>query len=549
MPRDISLANKCLLLFGGAVVLIVLAALTAPWLRMNALVDEREQAIARRLVEVWQRLDAQARERGEPPIVDKDGAIDLAGIKVRWVPARDFAQADDLPRFIRTAIERFEADPKRGELASSSWDGLTRVHRYARAVFVTGDTNETGLAGMIVHETRSEDAGVLLVVNTVYLLSAGLVVLGLALLVFYLITHKIILGPVRSLRETAEAVRAGDLTTRSEIRTGDEFEELADTFNRMLAALHANQEQQRSINKALDLKLNELAEANVALFEANKLKGEFLASVSHELRTPLNSIIGFAELLLEIARVECDSGEPPPSLTKRIRFLENIVSAGKNLLELIESLLEMAKLEAGRVEISSEPVSLADACETLAALIHPLAKDKGIEVVQEIAPDLPAVYTDAKKLHQIVFNFLSNAVKFIEPPHRSGRPGRITLRVERLIAGTGDEPDRVRISVIDTGPGIPADELERVFDKFHQLDGGHTREHQGTGLGLAISKELANLLQGQIQLVSELGRGSMFSLILPVRPDPERWREQKLEGAFRGALAAQRGWDLGTSSI
>ena len=169
-------------------------------------------------------------------------------------------------------------------------------------------------------------------VNMSYLFSAGLISLGLAVLVFYLITNRLILGPVRSLRDTAERVREGDISTRADIETGDEFQELGETFNQMLEALATSQQQLRSINASLDLKVNELAERNVSLFEANKLKGEFLANVSHELRTPLNSILGFAELLEK--RVEGLEEQPEStSVGKRRRYLQNISTAGRHLLE------------------------------------------------------------------------------------------------------------------------------------------------------------------------------------------------------------------------
>jgi len=544
LPRDISLANKCLLLFGGAVVLIVLAALTAPWLRMNALVEERQLEVARRLTNIWQRLDVQARERGESPSLDPQGYTEHAGIRARWLPidrARELAEDEG---FIASALRELENEPSRADVMESSWSGATRIYRYARAARAADDP-AAELAGLVVMERRSDDTAVLLVVNTVYLLSAGLMVLALALLVFYLITHKLVLSPVRGLRETAERVRSGDLSSRSDIRTGDEYQELAETFNSMLTRLEQNQAQQEATNRALDLKLTELSEANSALFQANRLKADFLASVSHELRTPLNSIIGFAELLLEIADRDAkalDGVHEPPDASRRRRYLSNILEAGRSLLEMIESLLEMAKIEAGRIDLMFEPTSIAESCQTLAALIHPLAEQKGVDVVVEVPDDLPSVRTDAKRFQQIVFNFLANAVKFVEPQRDRGPRQRITLRAERLPPLADQSTERIRVSVIDTGPGIPEDQRDRIFEKFHQLDTGHTREHQGAGLGLAICRELAELLQGELQLVSDVGRGSMFSLILPVEPDPNREREQALEATFRGSLGAGRAW-------
>jgi signal transduction histidine kinase len=265
--------------------------------------------------------------------------------------------------------------------------------------------------------------------------------------------------------------------------------------------------------------------------------------VSHELRTPLNSIIGFAELLRDQAQTEMEAGDDSSRLTKRIRYLENIVTSSRRLLEMINGLLEMARIEAGKVEIKPSPINLKEACEGALGLIAPLGEKKGLELVLEASDDLPIVETDLKLFQHVIFNFLSNAVKFTPPTDPAGHRGRVTLRAEMLPA-RGDEQalDLVRISVIDTGPGIDPEDQTRLFQKFQQLDASHTREHAGTGLGLAICKELAGILQGEIQLVSEIGRGSMFSLILPLKLDRDRAQKQKLETAFRGALAGRKGW-------
>lgn len=544
MWRGISLANKCLLMFGGAIVLIVVMALTVPFFRMHALVRQSELDISRLTVDAYERLVAAGRTT----------AAEIARLGVRRVTVEEAARLGVSDPFVASALEAFRADPDAQERWATAWDGGTRVFRFARAEHgAPPDADGTPtpqptdeLSGLLVLQRRSDGAAWLLIINSVYLLSAGSMVLGLAVLVFHLITHKIILGPVRALKETAERVREGDLSIRSDISTGDEFEELAETFNLMLGELQRSQEQLRSINAALDIKLNELAESNSALYEAARVKGEFLASVSHELRTPLNSIIGFAELLLEIARAEVarsDGTAPPdPRVAKRLRYLENIHTSGRTLLEMINSLLEMAKIEAGKVDLRSEPVVLGAACDALLGLVSPMADKKGITLKLEVGPDVPVIETDAKKLQQIVFNFLSNAVKFIEPESRTGRPGLIVLRVERLRAASEADADRVRISVIDNGPGIPHEDQDKIFDKFTQLDGSHTREHTGTGLGLAISKELVDILQGEIQLESEPGRGSMFSIILPLRIDVEVAAEHRLEAALRGTLAGRREW-------
>ncbi|MCA9298722.1 MAG: HAMP domain-containing protein [Phycisphaerales bacterium] len=518
MWRNLSLANKSLLLFGGASALVIALALSAPWIRMNALVNADQIAMCRREATIWASL-----EQDPPP-----------GIEGRRLGVESMHDPG-LSIFERRAFSRLSENPLLADDHAQAWDGGTRIYRFAKA-----ERDEQGdLQAVVFVERRSDGAALLLVVNTVYLLSAATMVLGFALMLFYLITHRLVLAPVRSLRETADRVRDGELDTRSDIQTGDEFQELASAFNHMLGSLQDNQDQLRTINAALDLKLNELAEMNTALYEAAKLKGEFLANVSHELRTPLNSIIGFAELLLEIAEAEPDAADEKKR--KRIRYLQNIHDAGRNLLEMINSLLEMAKIEAGRAELLIEPMSLGAVCEALLGLIQPQADRRHIALRLEIAGDVPMLQTDVKKFQQIVFNFLSNAVKFTETT--DDRTGEVTLRAERLPGRADtDDQDRIRVSVIDNGMGIPEDEQERIFQKFQQIDASHTRQHTGTGLGLSICRELATLLQAEIQLVSEIGRGSMFSLILPIELDVDRRAEQDLEAAFRGTLAGRRAW-------
>jgi signal transduction histidine kinase len=522
MMGRLPLAAKCLVLFGSAVLFIVIAAMVAPWLRMTALVDEGQLELSRQVMDAW--LEAEAREKLSANTSVEPGAGRAAGPeefrRIRLLA--DGSLPEDAGDFARDAMRAYADSPARLDVQRSSWLGTSIEYRYARFEREFAAGGQAKLAGLVVMVRPSRPAARLLVINTLYLLSAGSAVLGLALLTFYFITQKLVLNPVRALRETADRVREGNLEITPQLNTGDEFEELAETLNTLLADLRSNQDQLRSINFALDLKVNELAESNVALYEAAKLKGDFLASISHELRTPLNSILGFTELLTEIAKADLAAAEPgtpaAAAAGKRQRYLDNILTAGRNLLDLINTLLDMAKIEAGKVELRVEPTVLRDLCEALAGLIFPLAEKKGIAVRLELADDLPVINTDVKKLQQILFNFLSNAVKFSGPQERSGRQGLVILRAERLVAGgpEGQGGERVRVSVIDDGPGIPAEAQRRIFDKFYRLEQGHTREHSGTGLGLAICRELAAVLQGEIQVVSEVGRGSMFSLILPL---------------------------------
>ena len=534
MIRGLSLADKCQLLFGAVIVVILAGALLVPWFVMGAIVDASQLETSRQLALLWRQAEQSS---GWPLALRADEFprdADAAGQRIETLEGSRLELAAAASEFVGGAVRRFntESGPSRhaNEHTESVWEEAARVYRFALAQ----RDEETGeLTGIVLVERRSPRAADQLFVNRMYVVAAGLLAGVLAILAFYLITMRIILSPVRQLRRTAERVREGDLSIRAEIETGDEFEELAQTFNAMLENISSAQERLRASNQSLDLRINELAQSNVALHEAARLKGEFLANVSHELRTPLNSIIGFAELLKEIAEqdacAEALSPERHAQLARRNRYLENIVVAGRSLLEMINELLDMARIEAGKIELRLEAMNVEEVCEGLAALIRPLADRKSIRMTIDTPATregmgmrgehaLPLVTTDPRKFQQVVFNFLSNAVKF------TPEGGMVTLRAERLIGADG-EP-RVRVSVLDTGPGIAEEDQKAIFEKFRQLDGGHTRHHAGTGLGLAIAKELSVALKGEIQVVSAPGSGSMFSLLVPIEfaadPEPPR---------------------------
>jgi signal transduction histidine kinase len=334
----------------------------------------------------------------------------------------------------------------------------------------------------------------------VFVLGGALAAL-LASVVFYFITKQVILTPVQKLHELADHVADGDLSKRVELSTADEFERLGRRFNAMLDAITSQQNQLRQANRALDLRLGELAEANVSLYEANRIKNEFLANVSHELRTPLNSIIGFAELL-----AETDDA-------KRRRHATYILSSARMLLGIINDLLDLARIEAGRADVRSEKVSITDLCETLTQLVRPLADKSRLELEVRLDEDIPLIVTDPGKVRQILYNLLSNAIKFTPPG------GKVTVSTRSVPAGeSGLQCEAVAVSLSDSGPGIPAAEQQRIFEKFHRVDGRLTREHGGAGLGLAITRELTNLLGGRLALDSEPGHGATFTVTLPVAP-------------------------------
>ncbi len=244
----------------------------------------------------------------------------------------------------------------------------------------------------------------------------------------------------------------------------------------------------------------ELAERNVALYEANKIKSQFLSNVSHELRTPLASIIGFAELLREAASSEGG---------RKYRYAENIMASGRMLLGLINDLLDLAKIEAGKLEMHLGPVNMPAMLNNLLDFMRPLADKKSLQLAAEIPDGVPGITSDTGRIQQILYNLLSNAIKFTP----EGGLVQLTLGQEN--------DDNIFVKVRDTGIGIPEEELTGVFEKFRQLDGSMTREHSGTGLGLAISKELASRLGGTISVSSEIGRGSEFTVVLPMAAPEE----------------------------
>jgi signal transduction histidine kinase len=239
-----------------------------------------------------------------------------------------------------------------------------------------------------------------------------------------------------------------------------------------------------------------LSERNIELFKANKIKSEFLANMSHEFRTPLNAILGFAQVLRDKPTVlKQDKGQ---------RYAENIMSSGNRLLHMINDLLQLAKAEAGRVEIRIEQGVVGQILETLVSSFTLQTEAKRIRVKANLASDIPILSTDIGKVQQILYNLFSNAVKFT--PER----GTIALDARML------DDKTLRIAVQDNGCGIAPADQEAIFEKFRQVDGSITRQTSGSGLGLAISRELAGMLAGTLGLESVPGEGSTFWLEIPV---------------------------------
>jgi len=510
-----SLARKLSLLFGTAVLMTIAAALAFPWQQMTAL-NEQAMLLRARLVAtaVVHAVDLYA-----PDWSDAQRQLDA-----QWSTLSEQVDVSlDPPRLVRVdrhgqgfqldAIERLQRFPEQRYYWQIQQNG--DIFRFARAVRATDlDPHPHQLLGIIdVRLPIARDQGVWNSVVTVLAGASGAV---LAILVFYLVTQRWVLSPVRLLRRVAEKVTSGDIEVRSSIRTGDEFQKLSDAFNDMLARLNAAREEQEKINRSLDIRLGELAETNVALYESARLKSEFLANVTHELRTPLVSIIGFAELLKDATG---DDSVDPKRLS---RFSQNILISGRSLLELINDLLDLAKIEAGKIELHVTDFSIEQLCGDLVAFVEPLAEKRGQKLTSQVEPNLPLFHSDTGRLKQILYNLMSNAVKFTPPG------GEIAVRV------TAESTEHVRISVEDNGPGIAVEDRETIFEKFKQLDASATREYTGSGLGLAITKDLVHLLGGRVGLESEVGRGSTFYVVLPYRvqedPSPTKIPVERTAG-------------------
>ena len=329
------------------------------------------------------------------------------------------------------------------------------------------------------------------------LVSVAIITVVFAVAAIWLIVRYVIVKPLKHLTEVADQVRDGKLNERANLKTGDEFETLSRSFNKMLHNLMDWQAALQNVNEDLDKKVDEQAQLNLKLYEMNQVKSEFLANMSHELRTPLNSIIGFSELL-----------EGVDSLNDRQqRFATNIRQSGRNLLDLINNILDLAKLEAGKMSGSPTEFQIRQLVENLCDMVRPLAEQKNIRTVANIPDDLPAVFQDQIKVRQILTNLVSNAIKF------TPEGGRINVTAEKV-------DQQLVLKVEDTGVGIAENEQQIIFEKFRQgpsAIGGDTltREFAGTGLGLSIVKELSILLGGTVDLESEVGKGSIFTVTLP----------------------------------
>jgi signal transduction histidine kinase len=281
-----------------------------------------------------------------------------------------------------------------------------------------------------------------------------------------------LIGPIQHIDSRLAAIASGDFSGHVDITNRDELGALATNVNRM------NDELQRLYRE---------------LATASQHKSDFLANMSHELRTPLNAIIGFSQALREGLFGEVNE--------KQKEYLDDILSSGNHLLALINDILDLSKVEAGQIELQLAPFSLPDALERGIAMVRERAMKDGVQVALDANGGFHVVTGDERRIRQVIFNLLSNAVKF------TPAGGSVNVRATQV---NGE----VHVSVADTGPGIAAEDVDRIFEEFQQTDAG-IEQGEGTGLGLALSKRLVELHGGHIWVDSEPGEGSTFVFTLP----------------------------------
>jgi len=327
-----------------------------------------------------------------------------------------------------------------------------------------------------------------------FYLMGGLIIASilLALLLGFVTSWSFII-PVREAQGFLGRLAKGDFGTRVVVPNQDEFGALAARMNDMSAELRRLYEDQREAAR-------QLGTLNSQLARASQAKSEFLANMSHELRTPMNAILGFTEMILDDVY-----GEVPAEVRSP---LEDVQTCGRQLLRLINDVLDLSKIEAGRLELGGGEYSVQEIVDVVHASLRSLALEKHLAFTATVSPDIPPARGDGRRITQCLMNLAGNAIKFT-------RHGKVEI-------GARLDGEWLVYRVRDTGIGIPKDEVENVFAEFRQVDAAITREYGGTGIGVSITKRLVEMHGGRIWVESELGKGSTFFFTVPLHADGGR---------------------------
>ncbi len=470
--------------------------------RLSLARDQEEEEILQKLQREFENQLAQRDQQAsltQPPPVDEPGVGSVADLP-------DVQAADASSR--RMSIFATRPAPSEGKFYYYEPVNLNEgsclachIGTYGKFAVAASDTVSAGqgeLPFLVVRVALPYDETRTAINRTrAILLTVGILTVFLSMVALWMVVRYVVIKPLGHLREVSDAVSRGDLHQRAEIHTNDEFEDLASSFNKMLRHLTEAQANLQRANIDLDAKVDELAQLNMRLHEMNRLKGDFLATMSHELRTPLNSIIGFSEVLVEIDSLN----------DKQKRYAKTIQKSGRQLLDMINDILDLAKLEAGKMDLKLSEFRIDTIISVQADMVRALTEEKNIDLAVEIEDDLPVMFQDQAKVQQILTNLLSNAIKF------TPEGGRI------VVGASADHRGYIKMFVSDTGVGIAEADREVIFEKFRQgtvvTRDNLTREYSGTGLGLSIVKELCKLLGGEVSVESELGKGSTFRVLIP----------------------------------
>ncbi|MDO4551184.1 MAG: ATP-binding protein [Planctomycetia bacterium] len=576
---------KCLALFGVFLALVLTASFILYWYVTESLVAKRNPDTARLLADQaillnhWQKLEPKE----EFLWVVDDLTKQLAQQKYEWEsipPDTPEAEQDEI---VQKILAEYHQEPQKVLTPYGQSEG--DVYHYYKPVTaeeacLTMCHNQLALAeeanmesGTSRHRYKEGDLMTILKVSIPngptqrainwswnMLLTVMFITAFMGMLAFYVTIRYIIIRPLRHLREISSAIGHGNMELRADLHTGDEFESLAISFNRMLRGLINSQRELSRANQILDGKIGELGQANLQLKELNRIKNDFLATMSHELRTPLNSILGFSDVLGAISTLD----------EKQRRYVQNIQKSGRMLLSMINDILDLAKIESGRMETKLGFFSITHVVGAQCDMAKPLAEKKNINLTYEVPPNLPNVCLDQNRVQQILNNLISNAIKFtpeggvvkvivkaqgIREFHPdmnlpvNSEPGTVQTqdlseRRREFLSAALPCPEnlsekketpaydvssaKIILQVTDTGVGIAEEDLQTIFEKFRQgksaLGGGDTmtREYSGTGLGLSIVKELSKLMKGSVHVESTLGVGSTFTVELPWKLEASR---------------------------